>query len=69
MHRYEFTFSFMKPYVYVFKVEVDAYNDNDAYYQALYEIARNVVRLHRDFVVPDTATITCVRKEVNGLSK
>lgn len=67
MQRYEFTYSFMKPYVHVFKIVVDAYNDGDAYYQALYEIARHIIP-HRDFVVPDEARITCIKKgDVNGI--
>lgn len=62
VYRYEFTYSFMKPEVHVFKVVIDAYNEADAYYEALYEIARHITLYKRDFEAPSEATITCVKK-------
>lgn len=67
MYRYEFTFSFDKPWIYVYKVVVDAFNDGDAYYSALYEIARHVSNLTA-FEAPGKAKLTCVKKgKINGI--
>jgi hypothetical protein len=53
----------MKPEVHVFKVVIDAFNDVDAYYDALYEIARHItLYASMNYVIPGTATITCVKK-------
>lgn len=63
MCRYEFTYSFMKPEVRIFKVVVQAFNDADAYYDALYEIARYITLCATmNFEAPGEAKITCVRK-------
>ena len=63
MNRYEFTYSFMKPEVHVYKVIVDAYNDLDAYYNALYDIATHLLhyRTH-GFEAPGEAKLTCIKK-------
>ena len=68
MYRYEFTYSFMKPYVHVYKVVVDAYCDLDAYYHAMYDIAQHLRNYPNNFEVPSEARITCVKKgKINGI--
>lgn len=62
MYRYEFTYSFMKPFVHVYTVVVDAFNDSDAYYQAMYSIAAHLYEHSREFEAPEEAKITCVKK-------
>lgn len=69
MYRYEFTYSYMKPEVHVFKFVVDAFDDITAYYDALYEIARHTtMHATMSFEAPGEAKITCVKKgKVNGI--
>ena len=42
MKKYAFTLSFTEPEVWIYKVVVEAYNINDAYYRAFYECARHL---------------------------
>lgn len=63
MKRYEFTYSFTEPEVHIYKVVVDAYNDADAYYQALYDIAMHLLHRGRyEFEAPGEAKLICIKK-------
>lgn len=44
MKIFEFTLSFMKPQVWVYKIMIEAYNVTDAYYRAFYEFSQHVRR-------------------------
>ena len=68
MNKYEFTYSFMKPFVHVYKVEIEAYSDSDAYYHAMYNIAMHLYEHSREFEAPEEAKITCIKKgKINGI--
>lgn len=59
MKKFEFTLSFTKPEIWVYKVVIEASSLEDAYYRAFYEFADHVARYR---IAPEALTI--VYKEV-----